>query len=136
MDAHNAGFTYTTTGLADKTVVEIGTENTPNAQNVLVYGVTADGNKYLTKDVDYTIDLGSLDFTQEGTYTITYTYNKDNTIKATLVVEVVVPKYMFQALISAGSGKIYYNAVEQPNGYREDVKEGTQVTLVAVANSG
>lgn len=89
LDAHDAGFTYDGDVLADKTVVGIGAEYKPNAEDVLVSGVTEEGNKSLTKDDDYTIDLGGLDFNVPGVYTITYTYKKDTSIKATLTVEVV-----------------------------------------------
>lgn len=90
LDAANAGFTYNENGtLAAKTVVEIGDADKPRPEDVLVYGVKADKEVYLTKDVDYTIDLGGLDFTKKGTYTITYTYKADTSIKATLTVEVV-----------------------------------------------
>ena len=89
LDAHNAGFTYVDGKLADKTIVKISDDYKPNPDNVLVYGVTAEENKYLTKDEDYVIDLGGLDFTKEGIYTITYTYKKDTSIKINLVVEVI-----------------------------------------------
>ena len=56
-------------------------------RNNAAWGVETD--VYLTKDVDYTIDLGGLDFTKTGTYTITYTYIKDTTIKTTLTINVV-----------------------------------------------
>lgn len=92
LDAHNAGFTYGENDkISDKTVVTIGAESTPNPEYVLVYGVTVEGKTNLTKDTDYTIDLGGLDFTKEGLYTITYTYKEDTSIKATLKIEVVKP---------------------------------------------
>ncbi|MGM9972408.1 MAG: bacterial Ig-like domain-containing protein [Anaeroplasmataceae bacterium] len=134
LDAHNAGFTYENDELAEKTVVTIGDEYTPKADYVLVYGVTADGNIVLTKDTDYTVDLGGLDFETEGTYTITYTYKKDITNKATLTVEVVSQLYNFQALVYGGNGIIYHNLEEMPNGYFNQIKEGATVTLNAVAN--
>ena len=83
LDGANAGFTG---GVATYT---IGDENKPNPEYVVVSGVTAEGNVYLNKDVDYTINLGGLDFTKAGTYTITYTYIKDTTIKTTLTINVV-----------------------------------------------
>ena len=55
-----------------------------------VYGVTIEGETPLNAD-QYTVDLGGLDFEKEGTYTITYTYKKDTSIKATLTVTVVIP---------------------------------------------
>ena len=80
LDGVNAGFregeaTYT-----------IGDEYKPNPENVIVSGVKVTGNEVLTKDADYTIDLGGLDFAQAGTYTITYTYVEDTSMKATLTV--------------------------------------------------
>ena len=68
-------------------------------------------------------------------YTITYTYTKDTTIKATLIVEVVAPKNYFRAY-TKGNGYIYYNDIEQPNGYQAEMKQGEQVTLTAVAEEG
>lgn len=92
LDAYNAGFTYETIEglglvLADKTVVQIGAQNLPDPENVVVYAVKADGSVALDED-DYTIDLGGLDFTKEGVYTITYTYVHDTSMTATLTVEV------------------------------------------------
>ena len=80
LDGVNAGFregeaTYT-----------IGDEYKPNPENVIVSGVKVTGNEVLTKDADYTIDLGGLDFAQAGTYIITYTYVEDTSMKATLTV--------------------------------------------------
>ena len=130
LDGANAGFSE------GKATYTIGDENKPNPENVSVSGVTASGNVPLTKDVDYTIDLGGLDFAKVGTYTITYTYLKDNTIKETLTVEVTEPKYMFSAYVSGGSGAIYFGNVEQPNGYQAELTAGAEVTLTAVASEG
>ena len=89
LDAANFGFKYNEDGtLADKTEYVIGSGMKLDPQNVLVKAVTRGEIKYLSED-EYTIDLGGLDLTKAGTYTITYTYNADPTIKATLVVEVV-----------------------------------------------
>ena len=68
---------------------------------MVVCGVTATGEKYLEK-TEYTVDLGGLDFEKEGTYTITYTYKKDTSIKATLTVEVVAPEFTFRAIVGEG----------------------------------
>ena len=79
---------------------------------MLVSGVTADGNKSLTKDEDYTIDLGGLDFNIVGVYTITYTYKKDTSIKATLKVEVVEAEeltFVFSNSQAADSREHEYN---------------------------
>ncbi|MGN0768992.1 MAG: bacterial Ig-like domain-containing protein, partial [Christensenellales bacterium] len=122
--------------LAERTTVYIGAENTPDPEAVCVYGVTASGNVPLTKDVDYEIDLGGLDFEKTGTYTITYTYKEDTNIQATLTVEVAVPKYWFSAVVENGGGKIYYNSVEQPNGYGAELEANSSVTLNAVASEG
>ena len=90
LDAANFGFAYNYDGtLADKTEYIIGSEANLDPQGVLVYGVTANGRKDLTKDVDYTIDLGGLNLEAEGTYTITYTLTADKAITAVVVVEVV-----------------------------------------------
>ena len=95
LDAANAGFTE------GKATYVIGDEFPPKPENVVVYGVTATGEKYLEK-TEYTVDLGGLDFEKEGTYTITYTYKKDTSVKATLTVEVVKPKFAFQAIVGEG----------------------------------
>lgn len=80
LDGANAGFTE---GVATYT---IGDEYRPNPEYVVVYGATAEGPLYLTKDVDYTIDLGGLNFETAGEYTITYTYLKKSGITETLTV--------------------------------------------------
>lgn len=129
LDAANAGFTE------GKATYVIGNEFPPKPENVVVCGVTAEDEYYLEKH-QYTVDLGGLDFEKEGTYTITYTYKKDTSIKATLTVEVVKPKFAFQAIVGEGKGSILYGGEEMPNGYYGDHKAGEQIALKAVADSG
>ena len=130
LDGANAGFTE------GKATYTIGEANKPTPENVIVSGATVLGSVPFTKDVDYTIDLGGLDFEKVGTYTITYTYVKDTNIKETLTIEVVEPKYLFAAYIASGSGSIFYNGVEQPNGYQAELTAGTKVTLTATPSDG
>ena len=130
LDGANAGFTE------GKATYTIGEATRPVPENVVVSGATVLGSVPFTKDVDYTIDLGGLDFERVGTYTITYTYVKDTTIKETLTIEVVEPKYLFAAYIASGSGSISYNGVEQPNGYQAELTAGTKVTLTATPSDG
>ena len=130
LDGANAGFTE------GKATYTIGEANKPTPENVIVSGATVLGSVPFTKDVDYTIDLGGLDFERVGTYTITYTYVKDTNIKETLTIEVVEPKYLFGAYIASGSGSISYNGVEQPNGYQAELTAGTKVTLTATPSDG
>ena len=130
LDGANAGFTE------GKATYTIGEATRPVPENVVVSGVTVLGSVPFTKDVDYTIDLGGLDFERVGTYTITYTYVKDTNIKETLTIEVVEPKYLFAAYIASGSGSISYNGVEQPNGYQAELTAGTKVTLTATPSDG
>ena len=130
LDGANAGFTE------GKATYTIGEANKPTPENVIVSGATVLGSVPFTKDVDYTIDLGGLDFEKVGTYTITYTYVKDTNIKETLTIEVVEPKYLFAAYIASGSGSISYNGVEQPNGYQAELTAGTKVTLTATPSDG
>lgn len=81
---------YESAGFVDGSATyTIGETNKPRPNDVVVYGVTTDGNKLLTLDTDYTINLGGLDFEQAGTYTITYTYIKNFEVKATLTINVV-----------------------------------------------
>ena len=129
LDAANAGFTE------GKATYVIGDEFPPKPENVVVYGVTATGEKYLEK-TEYTVDLGGLDFEKEGTYTITYTYKKDTSVKATLTVEVVAPEFTFRAIVGEGVGLIHYGGEELPNGYYGEHKAGEQIALKAVADSG
>lgn len=129
LDGANAGFTE------GKATYTIGEATRPVPENVIVSGATVLGSVPFTKDVDYTIDLGGLDFERVGTYTITYTYVKDTNIKETLTIEVVEPKYLFAAYIASGSGSISYNGVEQPNGYQAELEANTSVTLKAVAKN-
>ncbi|MGM9609484.1 MAG: InlB B-repeat-containing protein [Eubacteriales bacterium] len=83
LDGLNAGF-----AASGATVVKIGAGTTPNPDNVVVTGVAGSSSVPLTKDVDYSIDLGGLDFSQAGEYTITFTYLKNTAITATLTVVV------------------------------------------------
>ncbi|MGN1062097.1 MAG: InlB B-repeat-containing protein [Candidatus Scatosoma sp.] len=82
LDGANAGFSG---GTATYT---IGDEYKPNPENVVVSGVTAEGNLFLTAGVDYSIDLGGLNFEVAGVYTVTYTYLKKSGIAATLTIVV------------------------------------------------
>lgn len=129
LDGANAGFEN------GQAVYSIGEENQPSPADVIVYGVTLSDRSELTKDVDYTIDLGGLDFERVGTYTITYTYVKDTNIKETLTIEVVAPKFTFSAVTENANGSIYYNNEVQPNGYQAELEANTSVTLKAVAKN-
>ena len=129
LDGANAGFEN------GQAVYSIGEENQPSPADVIVYGVTLSDRSELTKDVDYTIDLGGLDFERVGTYTITYTYVKDTNIKETLTIEVVAPKFTFSAVTGNANGSIYYNNEVQPNGYQAELEANTSVTLKAVAKN-
>ena len=129
LDGANCGFsTQTVTYI-------IGADNAPVPANVVVYGVTVEGNVYLTLNTDYTVNLGGLDLTNVGTYTITYTYVENTSITATLTVNVEKPKFAFQALVD-NNGKISKKSVDQPNGYYAEVEEGTKITLTATADVG
>ena len=129
LDGANAGFTE------GKATYTIGEANKPTPENVIVSGATVLGSVPFTKDVDYTIDLGGLDFERVGTYTITYTYVKDTNIKETLTIEVVAPKFTFSAVTENANGSIYYNNEVQPNGYQAELEANTSVTLKAVAKN-
>ena len=90
LDVANAGFDFKDDfSPADVTTVEIGSTYHPNPGMVGVYKVYSDGEDSWLAPENYTIDLGGLDFAKVGTYTITYTYNEDTTIKATIKVSVV-----------------------------------------------
>ena len=129
LDGANAGFTE------GKATYTIGEANKPTPENVIVSGATVLGSVPFTKDVDYTIDLGGLDFERVGTYAITYTYVKDTNIKETLTIEVVAPKFTFSAVTENANGSIYYNNEVQPNGYQAELEANTSVTLKAVAKN-
>ena len=129
LDGANAGFTE------GKSTYTIGEATRPVPENVVVSGATVLGSVSFTKDVDYTIDLGGLDFERVGTYTITYTYVKDTNIKETLTIEVVEPKFTFSAVTENANGSIYYNNEVQPNGYQAELEANTSVTLKAVAKN-
>ena len=129
LDGANAGFTE------GKATYTIGEANKPTPENVIVSGATVLGSVPFTKDVDYTIDLGGLNFERVGTYTITYTYVKDTNIKETLTIEVVAPKFTFSAVTENANGSIYYNNEVQPNGYQAELEANTSVTLKAVAKN-
>ncbi|MDD7506866.1 MAG: InlB B-repeat-containing protein [Clostridiales bacterium] len=129
LDGANAGITE------GKATYTIGEANKPTPENVIVSGATVLGSVPFTKDVDYTIDLGGLDFERVGTYAITYTYVKDTNIKETLTIEVVAPKFTFSAVTENANGSIYYNNEVQPNGYQAELEANTSVTLKAVAKN-
>lgn len=128
LDGVNSGFASEGT-----TVYVIGeTAINPNPATVVVYGVKATGNATLTKDTDYTVDIGGLDLTAVGSYTITYTYIKNTELKATLTVSVENPKYLFSATVD-GQGSILEGTEVLPNGYSAEHEEGETVTLTAKA---
>ena len=60
-----------------------------NFDNVVVKGVLSDNSSIaLTKDTDYTVDLGGLDLNTIGTYTITFASVANTNIKQTFEIEV------------------------------------------------
>lgn len=92
IDAHNAGFTYNESGELITTVYVIGSEIKPNIEYVGVYATYPSQSvqdEYLELNVDYTRDLGGLDFNKAGTYTVTYTYKADTSLTVSLTVQVV-----------------------------------------------
>lgn len=101
LDSEIAGF------VDGNAVYQIGREDKPDPYKVIVKGVTASGEQTLTQD-QYTVDLGGLDFTAEGTYTITYTYNKDASVKATLTIKVVSADSINLTLSGSSSRSAYY----------------------------
>ena len=65
------------------------TEKDLNLDKVVVNGVLSDNSSItLTKDTDYTVDLGGLDLTTIGTYTITFASVANTNIKQTFEIEV------------------------------------------------
>ena len=82
LDGSEAGFDK------EEAIYLLGSENKPDPQAVIVKSVSPDETLLLGKD-EYTIDLGGLDFEKEGTYTITYTYKENTSVKATLTINVV-----------------------------------------------
>lgn len=89
LDAKNAGFTYLNDQLTT-TVYQIGDKDQPKVESILVYATyPTKQDKELTLGTDYTRELGGLDLTQVGTYTVTYTLASDPAIRATLTVQVV-----------------------------------------------
>ncbi|MBS7304433.1 MAG: InlB B-repeat-containing protein, partial [Eubacteriales bacterium] len=133
LDGANAGFEN------GQAVYSIGEGNQPSPADVIVYGVTLSDRYELTKDVDYTIDLGGLDFEKVGTYTITYTYVKDTTVKATLTVVVEGPNYLLKVGQQGAGGTVSINGGQasslESNAFSEKFKAKTRITLVAATRT-
>ena len=87
-DSANAGFNDE----EKSATVTVGDTNLPVPENVIIYGGRAGDPVLLTKDTDYTIDLGGLDFAQEGIYTITYRSVKNPDLTTELKVTVIAPE--------------------------------------------
>lgn len=90
IDAHNAGFTYED-GKLVTTVYKIGDEIKPNIDYVGVYATYPSQDiqdEYLTLGEDYTRDLGGLDFTKVGIYTVTYKLISNPSLTVSLTVKV------------------------------------------------
>jgi hypothetical protein len=64
------------------------TTDLPNFENVVVSAVTVEGTTKLWAG-DYTVDLGGLDETKPGTYTVTYTCVENTDVKTTVNVVVL-----------------------------------------------
>ena len=81
-----------------ETVFYLGSTTVLDETKVIVKGVRADETEtdVLTKDVDYTIE-GSIDTTTEGTYTVTYIYTKDTTVRRTLTIIVTDVKISYDS---------------------------------------
>lgn len=129
LDGDDAGFTD------GEALFTLGGSVKPAPELVLVSGKTKTNTLIpLVKDVDYTIDLGGLDFSSVGEFTITYTYKFDSSINATLKVYVVSPMHDFSAFVDGGNGMIYHNSIAQESGYQAQLMETETVTLSAVPN--
>ena len=83
---------------------------------------------------EYTVDLGGLDVNNpaEGTYVITYTYNENPELKATLTVTVMKCSYYVD--VDAMGDCFEYNGVKM-NNLLEKLEEGTEIVLNAIPNN-
>ena len=102
----------------------------PDFANANVYGVTVDGNQLLVKDVDYTVDLGGLDVTKPGTYTVTYTYTANHELKATVTVTVLKESVTVKVEQEENT-----EGTLSPIGATK-VDKGTEITLTATPAEG
>lgn len=141
LKAQEYGFSYrngepTVTRVSSKTDAD-----KPNYDNVPVHVLFGDGRwrTYYQSAVEFDryidFDLGGLDYSKVGTYTITYTYKYNSNIKATLTVQVVDSAH---TLTVTGDSNLYFycNEFNSKNSYTEVLAEGRLVTLSALPESG
>lgn len=99
------------------TLVTIGSTDIPSLDSVYVTGIKGNGfRESLSEGYDFTIDDDGLDFTQEGTYTITFALKNNPIIKKSFVIKVVEQGYQFTATsYDTSKLKIIYKGLSNDN---------------------
>lgn len=138
-----AGFTYQN-GEPTTTLVTKDSQKAPKPDSVDVVALLANGTEesYGSKsshayfEESITIDYGGLDYSKVGTYTITYTFKKNEAIKETLTVQVVESGNKLIVNTYDKNLKFRYNVSGDIMTYEDVLPEGRPVTLTAEAKEG
>lgn len=142
LDAYGAGFSYEN-GKPIVTLVAKDSTDVPNPKNVSVSAVLANGkiedfNSEFASSFreNITLDDGGLDCSKTGTYTITYTYKHNETIRATLTVQVVEGGNTLKVSTDSDNLKFICNDSAKLRNFEAIIPAGKPVTLAAEPKDG
>lgn len=140
LSASSAGFTCSE-GQPVTTLVAKDSTDIPSPSSVYVYGKQADGivvdygASYASNFMEnITIDDGGFDSTKVGTYTISYIYKSNPTIKAELTVQVVEGGNTLK-ITTSNKLKFDCNGDYNITSYEKVVPNGKQVTIEAITQA-
>ena len=124
-------------------VFNLNSEYWVDFEHITVLGKVGDKYERLCRGLEYSIEStigvsenNMLDTSKVGTYTVTYTYLANPSLKAVITIR-IVEQFNFLAQCDKRDGGYITengNTVEFGNG--RIVEKGTQITLTAVANEG
>lgn len=142
LDAYGAGFSYQN-GKPVTTLVTKDGADVPNPKDVSVSAVLANGkienfNSEFASSFkeNITLDDGGLDCTKAGTYTVTYTYKRNEAVSAALTVQVVESGNTLNVSTDSDNLKFLYNGSAKLRNFEAVIPAGKPVTLAAEPKDG
>lgn len=138
--ADSAGFSYRDGEPTITLVSSNESADKPNHEGAYILAELGDGSwkdygSYSSPNSNLNVDLGGLDYSKVGTYTITYSYKRNANIKATLTVQVVDSAHTLN-VEGDNNFYFYYNAGGYANSLSKVLPTGKLVTLSAMPESG
>ena len=124
-------------------VFNLNSEHWVDFEHVTVLGKVGDKYERLCRGVEYRMEStigvsenNMLDTSRAGTYTVTYTYLANPTLKVVITIRIVEQVNFLAQCREYHWGYITENGKKVDFGNGRPVETGTQITLTAVANEG